>query len=142
MDTAKRVAPPYNVCLLFWVAKLESSHLLQSIKNSVPKIKILKAIWIKYSIQFMFFKFFLFTSNTLIVFFNWVYFSQLKIVIDIHRIWSPRRLVKIWSFKNLTEIVFRVIATSHDILSPKSIKAFEDDDDAINQDRKRLFRNL
>ena len=90
----------------------------------------------------MFFKFFLFTSNTLIVFFNWVYFSQLKIVIDIHRIWSPRRLVKIWSFKNLTEIVFRVIATSHDILSPKSIKAFEDDDDAINQGRKRLFRNL
>ena len=91
----------------------------------------------------MFFKFFLFTSNTLIVFFNWVYFSQLKIVIDIHRIWSPRRLVKLWSFKNLTEIVFRVIATSYDIfLSHKSIKAFEDDDDAINQDRKRLFRNL
>ena len=91
----------------------------------------------------MFFKFFLFTSNTLIVFFNWVYFSQLKIVIDIHRIWSPRRLVKLWSFKNLTEIVFRVIATSYDIfLSHKSIKAFEDDDDAINQGRKRLFRNL
>ena len=27
MDTAKRVAPTtYNVCLLFWVAKLETSH--------------------------------------------------------------------------------------------------------------------
>ena len=26
MDTAKRVAPPYNVCLQFWVAKLETSQ--------------------------------------------------------------------------------------------------------------------
>ena len=31
MDTAKRA--PYTVCLLIWVAKLETSHVLQSNKN-------------------------------------------------------------------------------------------------------------
>ena len=34
MDTAKRVVgAPYTVCLLSWVAKLETSHVLQSNKN-------------------------------------------------------------------------------------------------------------
>ena len=35
MDTDKRVAPPrYTICLLIWVAKFQTSHVLQSNKNN------------------------------------------------------------------------------------------------------------
>ena len=33
-DTDKRVAPPYTVCLLIWVAKLEAYHVLQRTKTN------------------------------------------------------------------------------------------------------------
>jgi len=38
MDTAKRVVPPYAVCLLIWVAKLETSHVLQSNKTKLTGV--------------------------------------------------------------------------------------------------------